>query len=77
MEIVELLLQDIRIDPSILNNQAIRFASENGHLSIVKLLLADSRVDPSDSNDQAIRLASENLVLMLITQLEYHRVMAI
>jgi hypothetical protein len=44
-------------DPSIENNYAIRWASENGYTEIVELLLNDSRVDPSAEDNQAIKLA--------------------
>ncbi len=57
-EIVKILLEDPRVDPSDRNNLAIRLASENGHIEIVKLLLKDPRVDPSDYNNYAIIYAS-------------------
>jgi hypothetical protein len=44
---VELLLQDVRVDPSALANWAIIGASQEGHLGIVERLLQDARVDPS------------------------------
>jgi ankyrin repeat protein len=44
-EIVKLLLADPRVDPTINNNNAVRFASEESHVEIVKLLLNDPRVD--------------------------------
>ncbi len=59
-EIVELLLADNRVDPSVENNLAIRYASESGHTEVVKLLLDDPRVNPADNNDSAIRQASQN-----------------
>ena len=49
-----MLLLDSRhsVDPSALDNYAIRLASQNGHLEIVSILLSDSRhsVDPSASD---------------------------
>ena len=36
-----------RVDPSAKCNEAIRKASENGHVQVVKSLLKDSRVDAS------------------------------
>ena len=59
-EVIKLLLQDGRIDPSGNDNYYIRMASQNGHTDIVKLLLQDKRVDPSDYNNSAIRGASIN-----------------
>jgi hypothetical protein len=60
VEVVKLLLNDPRVDPSAYNNDAIRWASKYGHVEVVKLLLNDPRVDPSVANNYAIRLASEN-----------------
>jgi len=57
-KIVKILLTDSRVNPSINNNYALRWASKNGHTEIVKLLLADERVDPSDQNNQAIQISS-------------------
>ena len=56
---VKILLRDPRVDPSDRNNEAIRWASKNGHESVVEILLKDSRVDPSDRYNEAIRVASE------------------
>jgi ankyrin repeat protein len=56
--IVQILLQDKRVDPSEPNNYAIRWASSNGHLEVIKLLLQDERVDPSAYNNYAIQAAS-------------------
>ena len=41
-----MLLNDPRVDPSTVDNYAIRFASENGHTKVVKVLLSDPRVGP-------------------------------
>jgi hypothetical protein len=62
--VIEILLQDSRVDPSADNNYgnielyshlrifiAIRMASEFGHIEVVKSLLQDSRVDPSADNN--------------------------
>ena len=40
------LLEDQRVDPSALDNAAIKLASSNGHLDVVGRLLEDQRVDP-------------------------------
>jgi ankyrin repeat protein len=58
-DVVELLLQDKRVDPSVRNNYAIRWASKYGHTDVVELLLQDKRVDPSDGDNEAILYASE------------------
>ena len=57
-EVVKLLLQDPRVDPSADNNYAIRFASGICHVDVIKLLLQDPRVDPRAYNNYAIRYAS-------------------
>ena len=59
-EIVELLLDDGRVDPSELNQECLRHAAENGHLWVVDLLLQDWRVEPDAIQNFAIRLACLN-----------------
>ena len=59
IEVIKILLLDLRVDPSANFNHAIRFASKLGHLELVKILLYDSRVDPSALNNDAIAYASE------------------
>ncbi len=58
-ETVKVLLNDIRIDPSVRHNYAIRFVSENQNIEMVKLLLTHPKVDPSDKNNYAIIFASQ------------------
>uniref|UniRef100_A0A6C0JR58 Ankyrin repeat protein n=1 Tax=viral metagenome TaxID=1070528 RepID=A0A6C0JR58_9ZZZZ len=48
------------VDPSVNENLAIGWASQNGHLDIVKLLLADQRVNPTEDNNLAIRGAASS-----------------
>ncbi len=57
--VIKVLIADQRVDPSDLNNLAIRWTSEKGHLEVAKLLLADPRVDPSAMNNEAILKASQ------------------
>jgi len=59
LPVVERLLQDVRVDPSVRHNYPITAASSNGHLPVVERLLQDERVDPSDTNNFAIRQAFE------------------
>jgi len=64
-ENVRLLLelpQERGVNPSALDNAAIRFACQGGHTEIVRLLLDLERgVDPSAQNNYALRWAtSEN-----------------
>jgi hypothetical protein len=58
LQFIELMLADKRVDPSALDNDAIRWASANGHHKCVALLLADERVDPTDEDNEAIKAAS-------------------
>ena len=44
VSVVELLLDDPRVNPSALGSGAMMQASANGHPSVVKLLLTDSPV---------------------------------
>ena len=56
-DVVRLLLEDSRADPSAKTNAAIQLACYYGHTDIVRLLLADSRVDPSTQRNCALRWA--------------------
>ncbi|PRP73606.1 serine/threonine-protein phosphatase 6 regulatory ankyrin repeat subunit B-like [Planoprotostelium fungivorum] len=56
-EIVNILLNDGRVDPSGDDNRALISACRNGFTSIVQILLADRRVDPTAQNNRAIELA--------------------
>ncbi len=69
-QIVQLLLSDHRVDPSVDDNMAICCAARQGHLEIIKMLLADPRVDPSADENDPIRFASyhghEEIVRVLL-----------
>ena len=49
------ILLDKGFDPSIDNNEAIKWASWKGYLEIVKLLLENKKVDPSANDNSAIK----------------------
>jgi ankyrin repeat protein len=62
IEVVKLLLNHPKVDPSADNQygmnfinlnifKAIQFASRNGHVNVVKLLLNHPKVDPSAENN--------------------------
>jgi len=52
LDMVELLLLDDRLDPTMNNNYALRLAAEGGFYQIIEVLLADSRIDAGyDEND--------------------------
>ena len=42
--IVKVMMEDSRIDPSVKNNWALNWAVKEGHIDVVKLLLTDPRV---------------------------------
>jgi ankyrin repeat protein len=66
--VVNILLEDKRIDPSIDDNIAIRKASQNGHLTVVNRLLEDPRV----YNDVLIQKDFKN-ELELLRELRIYR----
>lgn len=45
MDMVERLLQDPRVDPSVWDNAPVLFAAEGGHFAVVDRLLEDDLVD--------------------------------
>ena len=61
LNLVELLLEDSRIDPSKPDSSSLIIASENGNIDIVELLLQDPRVDPDAKNGLALKLAVVNM----------------
>jgi hypothetical protein len=58
IEIVKLLLNDNRVDPAVMDSEALYRASVRGHLDIVQLLLEDGRVDPAAMDSEALMGAS-------------------
>lgn len=59
-DIVDLLLQDPRVNPSVQDNIPIKYASEHGFTNIVERLLRDPRVDPSAEKQYALKEACFN-----------------
>jgi len=59
-EIVKLLLNDTRVNPSDQDNEALRNASARGHFEIVKLLISNPKLTFSDISSDAIVQASKN-----------------
>jgi ankyrin repeat protein len=70
-EVVRLLLEDGRSNPSSLENYSIRYASFYGHIEIVRMLMNDVRVDPSAMGNIALVYASSSgqtdIVKLLLT----------
>jgi hypothetical protein len=60
LQIVNFLLQDPRIDPTVFDNFAVRVACENGHEKVVAMLLKDARVNPAAQNNYAVVAAVKN-----------------
>jgi len=58
---------DMRVDPNVENDYAIRKAAENGHLAIVNCILRDSRFKPG--YPYTICLASKNGHIAVIDRL--------
>ena len=57
LDVVRVLLQNHRVDPSAKNNDALRLASKNGHVDVVELLRQNDRVtvgDPTVNDNRAI-----------------------
>lgn len=59
-DIVARLLQDKRINPSVMANEALRQACRCNHRDIVKLLISDKRVDVSDRKNAFLAIALKN-----------------
>jgi len=57
IEIIKLLLDDGRVDPSAWNNKAIHYCSVSNNLAIVRLLLNDPRVDINKCGNSIITTA--------------------
>ena len=58
--ILKLLLANPRVDPAVLNNYAIRWASNNGCTNTVDLLINAPRVDPTADDNFAFIMARAN-----------------
>jgi hypothetical protein len=69
LQVVELLLSDSRVDPTVEDNVAIRIASRRGHAEVVRSLLEDPRVDRYSRNDEAMRGARQNGYEAVVRQL--------
>lgn len=70
--VLEILLQDPRVDPSANGNNAIRRASANGHDKVVALLLEDPRINPAAEDNYAFRWASKKGHDKVVAVLERH-----
>ena len=57
LELVDLLLKDKRVDPTVLRNITLMDAITEGHPDVVERLIKDKRIDPTAYNNSAILLA--------------------
>lgn len=57
VDLVNLLLSDPRVDPSVDSNLPLKLAVDYGNLDVVKRLLQDPRVDPTTNNSEVIDIA--------------------
>jgi ankyrin repeat protein len=68
--IVDILIRDNRIDPSVDDNAVFKWAARHGETAIIEFLLKDDRVDPNAENAYALRWSSfykrTNVVKMLL-----------
>eukprot|EP01118_Nematostelium_gracile_P005359 TRINITY_DN168_c0_g1_i2.p1 TRINITY_DN168_c0_g1~~TRINITY_DN168_c0_g1_i2.p1 ORF type:complete len:258 (+),score=55.84 TRINITY_DN168_c0_g1_i2:1-774(+) len=60
MSLLEKLISDGRIDPSINDHEAFIAACWNSRLDVIQRLLKDDRIDPSVQYNQCIRFASSS-----------------
>ena len=58
LRIINRLLEDPRVDPSVKRNHAVYLAAKTRNLDLLERLLEDHRVDPSDFNNIALFKAS-------------------
>jgi hypothetical protein len=68
-DVLQLILEDGRIDPGVNSNVAIRCASAHGHTAAVRLLLASNRVNPSEGDNWALRWACLHGYLEIVAML--------
>ena len=67
-EVVQLLIADPRVDPTVGNNICVRLACEYGHTTIVEQLLAIEAVDPMPTSwfDWTTMHRSADIVRLLL-----------
>jgi ankyrin repeat protein len=70
--VIQLLLNDNRVDPSVFNNYAIRFACETGSVEITRLLLNHPKVDPSVNNNDCLKKAVKKQYVEVVRLLLKH-----
>jgi len=68
--VVRVLFNTPEMNPTVRENAAIRFASQNGHTEIVRLLLRRSDIDPSALNNYALCWAKRNRYIEICKMLK-------
>ncbi|KAJ3256487.1 hypothetical protein HK103_005485 [Boothiomyces macroporosus] len=66
LQIVQLLLENPKVNPSDCDNEILQDAASGGRYEIVDLLMKDGRVDPSFPNDQPILIAAQKLNFRIV-----------
>lgn len=60
------IIKDPRVDVTIDDNAAFRYAAKNGHTEIIKQLWKNEAVDPFANNNQAMSWAMENNKTLIV-----------
>ena len=72
IEKVKRLIEEQGVDPSALNNEAVRWAARCGHIEVVKYLCSLRGVDPSAEDNYAVIFAASRghieVVMYLMTR---------
>lgn len=56
-KIIEILMNDLRVDPSARSNVACKYVAANGYLDSLKFRIKDKRVNPTDDNNTPLSAA--------------------
>ena len=72
IRIVNFLINDPDVDPSVGRSKLLRYASQKGYNDIVNVLLKDSRVNPSLYRNYALRESLKNDNLCAVKTMLQH-----
>lgn len=71
--VVELLLQDTRVDPSFKNKAIAMAAARAGYVKIVKILLKDKQIDPAGDSQLSLKTAIQYGHVKIVRLLLRHK----